>query len=123
LCALRAREAEPSGALNPARALGRAGAAPVAAALELGGRLRQQADRNSTALVFSHSLYAFPRAQGGAERGAGNPGRAVGARRPRFLLQRRWPRRPSWAVGIAKTGSQHHGHGMSPQLIIGGICA
>jgi len=63
LCAILAREAEPSGGPNPARALDRgagrflldlidgserwggAGAAAVAAALELGGRLRQQADR------------------------------------------------------------------------------
>jgi hypothetical protein len=63
LCAILAREAEPSGGPNPARGLDRgagrflldlidgserrggAGAAAVAAALELGGRLRQQADR------------------------------------------------------------------------------
>jgi hypothetical protein len=67
LCAILAREAEPSGGPNPARALDRGagrflfdlidgserwgGAAAVAAALELGGRLRQQADRNSTARV------------------------------------------------------------------------
>jgi hypothetical protein len=67
LCAILAREAEPSGGPNPARALDRgagrflfdlidgserwggAGAAALAAALELGGRLRQQADRNGTA--------------------------------------------------------------------------
>jgi len=63
---------------------GGAGAAALAAALELGGRLRQQADRNSTArglrrvcaLAFqAGGIVLFIRWRLGAERRAANEGK------------------------------------------------
>jgi hypothetical protein len=46
------------------RGLGHGGAAALAAALELGGRLRQQADRNSTGWVPALTIVLrFPRAR------------------------------------------------------------
>jgi len=77
LSALRAREAEPSAAANPARALGRAAgdffltdwlaAAAVAAASEVGGQLRQLVDRNSMGPV-NRFRYPHARARGWAAR-------------------------------------------------------
>jgi hypothetical protein len=65
---------------------GGAGAAALAAALELGGWLRQQADRNSMARASLTALFATPRAR---EAAAPNPARALdrgGRRRFRFGL-------------------------------------
>src|SRR5580658_3220216 len=70
-----------------------------------------------------HSLAAlFPRARGGAARGAANPGRAGGGQRRRFLFAefflvestaaRCGRARLGTGSTFAATRSQHHGHGV-----------
>jgi len=54
---------------------GGAGAAAVAAALELGGRLRQQADRNSTASGARLCSLCVPRARKAHKEKERAPGR------------------------------------------------
>jgi len=69
---------------------------------------------------FALSFYAFPRARGGAERAAGNPGRAVGRGAADFpFLQIGWRRRRGlrYGVSFADIGSQHYGHD-NPSTIV-----